>query len=147
MPSLTLSITSAGPVIEVHVGVSAPRRAALLAASREVPPPVMATFLIDSGASMSLVDTSLIAPLGLNPTGVAMGHTPSTKGVAQRFDQFDLQLYLRGSGPGEGWVVDPVPVMATSFVNQSVQGLIGRDILDRSLFIYNGKVRQYTLAY
>lgn len=147
MPCLDLKAGPLGPLVEVYVGVSELRRAVLQAARQPVPPPVACTFLVDSGASMSAVDSSRLLPLALAPSGVCRGHTPSTRGVAVQFDRFDVQLFLRGSGPGEGWVADPVPVMASSFTGQGIDGLIGRDILDRGLFHYNGRARTFTLAF
>ncbi len=147
MPCLNLTSSNLGPLLEVRVGVSELRRSVLLSASRTIPPPVIGTFLVDSGASSSAVDSGLLRPLGLQPSGALRAHTPSTLGVPVRFDRFDVQLFLRGSGPGEGLVVDPVAVMATSLSGQGIDGLIGRDILDRGVFHYNGRTRTFLLAF
>lgn len=120
---------------------------ALAAANRAVPPPVNAVFLVDTGASCTVVDAQIIAPLGLNPTGVMMAHTPSTAGNAVPMQQYDLMIYIPGSMINVGWSIDSLQVSASSFSGQSIDGLIGRDIIDRGLLVYNGQAGHFTLAY
>lgn len=97
---------------------------------------------------MSAVDTSLMLSLQLPQSGFVMIHTPSTQGVSQRFPEYAVMLHMRGASPGSGWQINALPVMGTSaFVAQNIQGLIGRDVLDRGILIYNGPTKHFTLAY
>lgn len=61
--------------------------------------------------------------------------------------QFDLMIYLPGSTNVAGWLIDSIPVMESSFEGQAIDGLIGRDIIDRGLLVYNGPAGHFTLAY
>ena len=117
------------------------------AAGIAVPTHVSGTFLLDTGASNTVVDTSLIAPLGITPTGTIMCHTPSTGTVAQAFNQYDVAIIVPGAVPGQAWVVEALPVMESNLAPQGIQGLIGRDMLDDAILIYNGTTKHFTLAF
>lgn len=147
MPCLTVSCSAAGPTLNALIGPSVPLQQALKAAGQTVPPPVSGVFLVDTGASHTVVDVSLVTALGLNPTGTVMVHTPSTQGNAVPLYQYDLMLYVPGSVQGAGWLIEALPVTASSFAGQAIEGLIGRDILDRGLLVYNGTGGHLTLAY
>lgn len=56
MPSINIQINHLGPVVETHIGVSMPRRAAMELANVAVPDPVMCRLLIDTGASATCID-------------------------------------------------------------------------------------------
>lgn len=147
MPSITTGNSQAGPTLNVVVGPSQPLQQVLVNAGLPVPPPVTGVFLVDTGASHTVVDAAMIAPLGLNATGAVMVHTPSTAGNAVSLPQYDLMIYVPGSAAGHGWLIDSIPVTASSFSGQSIDGLIGRDIIDRGLLVYNGQAGHFTLAY
>ena len=148
MPGITLQNTPAGPLITVFLAPSSLLLQALTAAGVPHPQPVQGTFLVDTGASQTVVDTNLIAPLNLNPVGAIMCHTPSTAGQAVSMLQYDLMVYVPPSQANHaGWHVDSIPVVASSFAGQPIHGLIGRDILDKGLLIYNGSAGHFTIAY
>ncbi len=112
-----------------------------------MPPAIQGSFLVDTGASLTAVDPRLIQPLGLSATGTVLCPTPSTAGTAVPMFQYDLMVYVPGAGVGNGWFVEAIPVMASSFAGQNIDGFIGRDILDRGLLVYNGSSGHFTLAY
>lgn len=148
MPSITLGVSQAGPTVNILLGPSTLLADAMRAAGLVPPANVMALFLVDTVASHTVVDANVIRPLGLNPTGTVMCHTPSTAGTAVPMYQYDLMIYVPSQGERTlGWYIDSIPVTASSFDGQSISGLIGRDILDRGLLIYNGAAGQFTLSY
>ncbi|MCF8211241.1 MAG: aspartyl protease family protein [Rhodoferax sp.] len=147
MPSITVSNGAAGPTLNVLIGPSEPLQKVLEEAGLPVPSPVSGVFLVDTGASHTVVDQRLIQPLGLSPTGTVLCHTPSTAGNAVPMYQYDLLIYIPSNSQTLGWYLDAVPVMAGSFEGQAIDGLIGRDILDRGLLVYNGQNGHFTLAY
>jgi predicted aspartyl protease len=149
MPSINASIQPGGPLVGVFVGVSAPRATALINAAQSVPPPVFGAFLIDTGASMTVIDPELVEGLGLSPTGRTAISTPSTAAGSYHFcDQYDVSLLISGSdGSSRGYVVEALPVITTHLRSQRIDGLIGRDLLNRCTFIYNGSASMFTLAY
>jgi hypothetical protein len=88
----------------------------------------------------------LLTPLQLQPTGVIQVHTPSTNGAPVSCNQYDVQLAI-GSPNGAPFNIDALPVTESNLAGQGILGLIGRDVLSRCTFIYNGVTGQYILCY
>jgi hypothetical protein len=147
VPSITLSFTATGPLLTAFVGPSSPRQQALTAAGQQIPQATSGVFLVDTGASQTAVDKTLIVPLGLTPTGAGMFHTPSTGATPVPFPQYDVMLFIPGSKVGQAWIIEAMPVMECDLSAQGIQGLIGRDVLDRAIVVYNGPVNHFTVAY
>lgn len=148
MPSITLSFTGNGsPIIKVCVGVSVPRFQALKAAGIPAPNLQLGDFLIDTGASHTAIDPTLIAPLGLTQTGMIPIHTPSTGGVPVMCPQYDVALYIPSGSAQPVWTIPALPITASSFAGQGIAGLLGRDVLEKAVFIYNGTIKQFIISY
>jgi Aspartyl protease len=110
---------------------------------------MMVRALVDSGASGTVIDRSVVAALGLVPTGSVPVHTPSTQGVPHTCNQYDISL----------WFVQPtqqitahnialtMPVIETDFTGQNIRALIGRDILARCTMFYHGPSGLVTISY
>ncbi|HEY0746605.1 MAG TPA: hypothetical protein VGD63_07895 [Steroidobacteraceae bacterium] len=148
MAHITLTNSPMGPLITVAILPSSPRQAALRAAGLAVPAYTSGTFLVDTGASNTVVDMTLISPLGLAATGAAMCHTPSTGQQAMPFNQYDVMIWIPGASASDpAWIIEALPVMECDLSAQGIKGLIGRDVLDRSILIYNGTAKHFSLAY
>lgn len=136
MPHLTSVIDSRGPIITVHIGVSLQRASALKAASSSVPQPVPCNLLIDTGAAMTCLDTPIIEKLGITPTGSIPIHTPSTGDTPHQCSTYDISLIVLGGNAHK--IINALPVIENDFNAQSIDGLLGRDILLTSRLIYSG---------
>jgi hypothetical protein len=136
-----------GPVLNAYFIVSAPRRAALLAAGQAVPPPVSVRLLVDTGASMTSVDGALIGSLSLPIVGMVPMLTPSTNGKPVSCLQLDAGLIVPGATPSDMLIVGALPIIVTSFQGQSINGLLGRDVLDRCMLVYHGTAAHISLAH
>ncbi len=148
MPSINVSFGPAGPLLQVLVGLSRPHRDVLAAANQPVPPFVQGTFLVDTGASNTVVDPGLVQPLGLTPTGAVTIQTPSTAGAPHSCYQYDVMLFIpNGIATDGSLIVDALPVIETHLRPQGIDGLIGRDVLQRCVLIANGSIGLLTLAY
>ena len=149
MPHFTLQISPQGPILLVYIGVSQARQAALAAAGQQIPQPVPIQALIDTGASGTCVDPSVLSMLGLTPTGVVSVNTPSTGNQPHIAQQYDVSLVIPGGLPTHPqlWFANVPVIAAQLLVAQGFQALIGRDILADCLFTYNGQTGQFTLAY
>ncbi|MES2889737.1 MAG: retroviral-like aspartic protease family protein [Pseudomonadota bacterium] len=98
--------------------------------------------LIDTGADHTSVVEDEIVRFGLLPRSFVQ--TRSVGGVTQH-RVYELSVRL-----GEIQAFDPIMITARSktlFQGTPYQGLLGRDVLDRGLFIYNGASSQCTLAF
>jgi hypothetical protein len=131
------------------VGVSNARRTALLAAGQDVPDPIKIRGLVDTGASGTCVDPSVLTTLGLTPTGSVTVNTPSTGSQPHTADQYDVSLAIPSAFPSHvPLLVANLPVLcAELFAAQGFHALIGRDILSLCLFHYDGISKLFTLAY
>jgi hypothetical protein len=149
VPHFTLQVSSNGPILQAFVAVSQARSDALAAAGRQLPDPVSIRALVDTGASCTCVDPSvLITRLGLTPTGSVNVNTPSTGSTPHRADQFDVALIIPAATGAPALVLQTIPVVSSELLGgQGFHALIGRDILDRCLFVYNGAVKLFTLAF
>jgi predicted aspartyl protease len=145
MPHLTLQIASGGPLVDIQVGVSEEREDALLKAGLPVPNPVQIRALIDTGASCTCIDPSALQSLGLTPTGSTPIHTPSTGGTAQNADQYDVSVILLH--PNLQLTIPTVAIIEAELSIQGIQALIGRDVLQGCLLIYDGQAGIFTLAF
>lgn len=148
MPAISLPIDALGPIIRVAVGVSQFRVDALKRANLPVPQWQVGTFLIDTGASGTCIDHALVQPLGIPPTGAVNVQTPSTGNGSHSCYQYDVLLYIPGTDASvSGLLVDCLPIIETSLSPQGIDGLIGRDVLDRCTLIYNSGIKMFTLTY
>jgi predicted aspartyl protease len=117
----------------------------MTAAGLTVPPPITVNFLIDTGASCTVVDQATIAPLGLAPTGETRVCTPTTGGGTESRLQYDVALMLYHTDNSR--LFQSIPVIATDLSRQNIGGLLGRDVLEKCLLVYDGAVRNFSLAF
>jgi hypothetical protein len=148
MPHFTLPLSPGGPQINAAVLVSNAREQTLQQLGQPIPPPQMIRALIDTGASISAVEPSVLTALGLTPTGEMEIHTPSTGGVPVKTPTYDVRLAILSGRPGDThFISDTVQITASSLAVQGIQALIGRDILARCILFYNGADSMFTLSY
>ncbi len=147
MPFFTLQTSPAGPIVDAFVGVSAGKVAALQQAQQQVPPLQRIRALIDTGASGSCVDPMVLTALGLQATGQVAVHTPTTGSTPAMCSQYDVSILI----PAQNALPFQIPTTAVTehefFKAQGFHALLGRDILSRCIFIYNGQLRLFTLGY
>jgi hypothetical protein len=114
---------------------------------QQVSAPRQIRALIDTGASNTCVDPSVLTALGLTPTGTVSVVTPTTGATPAECDQYDVGIVIPAPN-GPPFVVGTIAVTAHEFLNaQGFHALIGRDVLSRCLFGYNGTTGLFTLAY
>ena len=138
-------MTADGPIINVLVGVSNLRFQALLAANQPQPQPITVPMLIDSGSSRCCVDQGVLAPLGLRPIGNVTMHTATTGGSSVSCDQYDVSLMIQHlQSP---FFVPIIRVVECRPLGGTIQGLLGRDFLSRCLFLFQGEIQAFSLAF
>jgi hypothetical protein len=138
-------LTPAGCELGVIVGVSRQRADALRSAGRPIPDLQLVRMIIDTGATASAIDEKVVKHLGLSPTGITQILTPSTKGVSVACANYDVFLAIdHAKYP---LVHTTLPMIASNFSGQNIQGLIGCDVLQQCLFILDGAAGNFTLAF
>ena len=149
MPYFTRQVAPNGSLIlSAYIGVSQARRHALTLAGQAVPNAIAVQGLVDTGASCSCVDPSVLSQLSLSPTGSAPVSTPTTGSQPAMADQYDVSIWIPGS-TGQLPLIHPtVPILCAELLDaQGFHALIGRDILQGCLLNYDGKTGIFTLAY
>ncbi len=145
MPSFTVEaadLQSEGPVIDVTLGLGAAAQTALTQAGQQPPTPASASLLVDTGASNSMVQEGVLAPLGLHPVGTVGVNTPTSQGVPCGL--YSVRLTLP-----HGQYLDTTVIQAppSGFQGQNIDGVIGRDVLHWAILIYMGQRAQFTLSF
>lgn len=142
-----------GPVVLAFIGVSKHAEQALKSAGLVVPNAIPAQFLVDTGASGTLIDPSIISPLGISPKGYTAMHTPSTGGTPIMAPIYDVSLIFASTTPQDGVgplqipYVRTISAISSSMTGQGIAGLIGRDVLDHCILIYNGMTGSFSLSW
>ena len=131
--------------MDLFVGVTAPRATMLKAAGQPEPTPVKVRGLVDTGATCTCIDPSIIKQLGLTPTGTTVIRTPSTGTSSHSCSQYDVSIYL--PHPTIVFKVAPLAVVESVLSNQGIHVLIGRDVLSNCFLFYNGAVGRFALAF
>jgi predicted aspartyl protease len=103
-----------------------------------IPKPITGNALIDTGASASVLDLSIISSLKISPVGVATVLT--TAGPVQQ-NSFPIRVVF------PRLVIDVSAVLGADLRPFGIVILIGRDILSSFLMIYHGLTGMVTLAY
>jgi hypothetical protein len=147
MPHIQLSHSApAGPLIDVYVTVSGPRHKALTAAGAKVPPAQFCKALVDTGASNTSIDPSVMGALGLTPTGSTPVITPTTGAVPVNQPTFDVGVHVQFANK-QFHSKNPLTVTSASFSHQGFMVLLGRDILANGLLIYDGVHKTFCLSF
>ena len=150
MPFFTRQVEpkSGGLIVVALIGVSQARRSALTAARQAIPNTVQVQALVDTGASSTCIDPSVLQQLSLTPTGTALVNTPTTGAQPAPAETYDVSLTIYAVANQPALVQHTVPVLASDlFSAQGIHALIGRDILRGCLLTYDGRSGLFSLAY
>jgi len=149
VPHFTLVNSPQGPILLAYIGVSEARAAALVLAGQPIPAPQQIRALVDTGASGTCVDPSVLQALALTPTGNAVVNTPTTGQQPQQADAYDVSLFVPGSLATDTPLTIPTLqiISAELLAQQGFHALIGRDVLAGCILVYNGPMSQFILAF
>ncbi len=135
----------ASPIIDLYISPSLERTAAL---ARSGQPsgrwPVRA--LVDSGASRTFIQRSVIGGLGLEAAGETDVYTASSGAVPITSATYKVRLFLQRVA-GDLIASDLEVVEAEDLSGLHVDVLLGRDVLGRCLLVYNGAEKKLTIAF
>lgn len=147
MPHFSIQIGLSGPLFDAWVGVSQARQDALKSANQPIPPLEKVRALLDTGASCTCIDPSVLTALGISPTGTTQMNTPSTGDKPQDVNTYDVSIYIVGATPPP-LSLRTVAVAETLLLKQQgFHALIGRDILEAFVIHYNGPLKYITLSF
>ncbi len=137
-----------GALVQIQIGLGASQVQGLRAALRPVPAPLNARAIVDTGAEITSVDSSLIQALGSPVRGTILANLPAHGGLNVGF-LYDAGLAIvHPSGkPRNDLVIPDMPVLELSLAFLGYQVLIGRDVLASCRFLYHGLSKRFRLAY
>jgi hypothetical protein len=138
VPVLTFPKSSLGAIVDATLAPSDGALQLLSQAGRPQPTPTQIKFLIDTGGESTAIDEALIDKWGL--PYVKAGFVATMTG-SKPVRYYDLRLRFAAANGQEVCTFEPIVIMArrSPFEGMPYSGLIGRDILDRVVFTYDGR--------
>jgi predicted aspartyl protease len=127
------------PILTLALGVGATRFHELKAAGQPIPEPVQVRSLLDTGGCYTLADFAVVESLGLEANGRRQVFTPG--GTVLELETFVASLYI-GS-----WSTGALTLGATSLRSHLIDVIVGRDILQFALFIYDPRNASFSLNF
>jgi hypothetical protein len=112
----------------------------------EVPPAILATMIVDTGADSTMISSDLARSLRLEATSQTRLYTSGSKGVDETYDVCDVELEIRNPVQ-RSWRLPAIEVVVRPLLNISMDGMIGRDLLRLGILHYNGPLERFTLDY
>lgn len=129
-----------GPIIPVVIHPNAAFVIALQAAGKEIPQPVSGLALVDTGATTTCIDGETAVQMGLAANGTAKMSSAS-------HDNTDCLTYpVRLIFTGWNVNLDAAKAMGVAIGKQGIIALVGRDLLQNCLLVYNGVDGTFSLA-
>jgi hypothetical protein len=147
MPVLSFEAEYSGrPIVDLYVGMGSEDARALREAGGHPPVLLVVKALVDTGATRSQVDLSILEQIGLGSVGDVEFYTASSGMDPEKARLYVMDLHLAGDKPGT-LAKDLRVIGSDMLAGLNVGMLLGRDILDRCLLVYDGLHRRFTLAY
>jgi hypothetical protein len=131
--------------VEIHVP---PQIAQILTnAGQSVPNCATGLALIDTGASLTCVHEPILQGLGLNPVGIV---NSGTAGGPRQQNAYPVRIIC----PTQGWTLDLRRAIGVDLTGQIINkvppepiiALLGRDLLEHWVLIYNGPGGFWTIS-
>lgn|SRR5436190_4334293 len=142
MPSFTVQqpdLREVGPVVDVRLALADAAEEILRESGQDIPTPILVSAQIDTGASGTVIRQEIADALGLQPVGITKMNTPSST---------DIECYLYAVTlffPND--VMVPTVAVGAPLQGQTIQCLIGRDVLSNGVLIYIGYANTFTLSF
>ena len=133
-----------GPIINIVISLPVVLADLYNKQGKSIPQPKTGIALIDTGATKSCVHNSVMKDLAINPIGVIISHTANGPKQCNLFP-------AHFTFPATNIEIDFTSVVEVDLTGQVFDGqqiiaLIGRDVLTKTIFIYNGPIGMYSIA-
>jgi hypothetical protein len=148
MPELSGILQPEGALVAVEIGLSRSEVQRLRNAARPVPAAVPLRALLDTGAECSCVDPQALTTLALPLKNIGMANIPAIGGLAPTFECVASLTVVHPSGDSRlNLVIHTLLLAEVSLAALGYEVLIGRDVLKRCRFLYDGPGDRFKLAY
>ena len=129
-----------GPVVQVAVSVGQTIAQQVLQQGGTLPPPVAGLALIDTGATTTCIDEEAAQDLKLPAIDVVTVASASHSSSEQNVYPISIEVV------GLPIVVNASRAIGAALKPQGLLVLIGRDVLQSCVLVYNGPAGQFTLT-
>jgi len=148
MPTLNGILEPEGALVAVEIGLSRPEVQRLRNAARPIPAPVSLKALLDTGAECSCLDPAALRTLVLPLTSIGWANISAVGGLAVT-PGYDASLTIvHSSGDSRlDLVIGALSLVDVALASLGYEVLIGRDILGRCRFVYDGPGGRFRLRY
>jgi hypothetical protein len=148
MPQLTGTILPEGAIVNVVVGLARSDIQSLRQNLRPIPQPVQLRALLDSGAQVTCLDPSIISGLALPWDQPTLANMPATVGmILTMFYRAGVVIQHPSGNPRQDHVTPELRICELPLSQLGYDAVIGRDILNRLRFTYDGPVGTFALDY
>lgn len=151
MPGVRLARSADGPALDLTIGLSASAVQSMRSAGRPVPSPWRARALLDTGADLTCLDPTALAPLigaGIPPARYVFSNLPAAGGlIPSAVYAVRLMLQHPSGRPTQALDIRTLMVVERAIGAAGIEALLGRDVLDRCLLIYDGPAGDFTLQW
>jgi hypothetical protein len=148
MPQIAGPLVPEGAIIGILVGLSRSDVLNLRLALGPVPQPMQLRALVDSGADVTCLDPSVIQALALPWDRPALANMPATVGLMpSSLYRAGVNLVHSSGNTKLDFVAADLLICELPLGLLGYDAVIGRDILDRLRFLYDGPGRSFSLDY
>jgi hypothetical protein len=148
MPTLAQDLTFYGALVEISVGWSVKDATKQQPLGLSVPLPRQATALLDTGAEVTCIDKELSNALALPLEGFTAANLPAMGGLSISTMLSASMTLIHPTGQRRNnLAIRSIGVLELSLGNLPFQALIGRDILARCRFTFDGPGYKFRLVY
>jgi hypothetical protein len=137
-----------GCVVRVRIGLTDDEVHSRRMAKQPIPQPILLDAILDTGADLSCVDPAALRPFALPTSGLMPTYSPGLGGLALS-SQYTVNFAILDPSGAAGteliladWIVTELDLSLLGH-----QALIGRDVLSRCVFTFNGPANTFSLTY
>lgn len=146
MPHLTAQFNASGPILDVSIGVSAPRRRLLSAHGIDAPPALRLSLILDTGAETTMLNEQHMRTLAIPVRGQRDILTATSDEKPTACNTYDVSFEIATFGDPP-FTMPALEVIGRPLFNHSIDGMIGRDILCRLKLTIDGPHRTFRIDY
>jgi predicted aspartyl protease len=135
-----LALAQRGPIVQVSVSVGQQIAEPILQAGGALPPPVSGLALIDTGATSTCVDQAAAEKLQLPVIDVVNVASASHASAQQNVYPIRVEVV------GLPIAINAPRAIGAPLQSQGILVLLGRDVLQHCVLVYNGTMGSFSLS-
>jgi hypothetical protein len=132
------------PIIELYVGINPEEIQSRKERNDPIPATISVRALIDTGCSQTCIEERVLIGLGLIPVGETLFRTPSIG--PQPISAYEYAVEIASNEETVAILASNLRVVGVQDLGgPQVEALLGRDVLNECLMVYDGPARHLSL--